>query len=358
MKRSCSVMWRPLGVPLRLRVLREGPPRSQRNGSRLVTPSGTSQTKAVAHKGSSHTHTHTLSCSKRPPGPSFFVFSCAGDKDDTEAEQIRAAPSVQQRPNPQITGWGSIHISGRREPDECELHHRQRKREIEEGNRDRISRADITSVTPIDCSSSSGDPHMFLFHFSRSASLCPSLQTSGLIRDQFWRVSEDAFRRPSLVFCQACAAQARHLSAAAATDKEEAINPCKITRADSLSHRNTPRETRSVCSGRQTRVTGHETHRRPGHIGDILQRQADLRSPVGKRQMSSDSNRSVGSISLRRLSYGEPELEEQEVCVKHERWMEDKNAEGRGGSADVLELKVLWSHSSGYEPSGRARVCL
>ncbi|KAK2872200.1 hypothetical protein Q8A67_022097 [Cirrhinus molitorella] len=265
-------MWRPLGVPLRLRVLREGPPRSQRNGSRLVTPSD---------------------------------------------------------------------ISGRREPDECELHHRQRKREIEEGNRDRISRADITSVTPIDCSSSSGDPHMFLFHFSRSASLCPSLQTSGLIRDQFWRVSEDAFRRPSLVFCQACAAQARHLSAAAATDKEEAINPCKITRADSLSHRNTPRETRSVCSGRQTRVTGHETHRRPGHIGDILQRQADLRSPVGKRQMSSDS-----------------ELEEQEVCVKHERWMEDKNAEGRGGSADVLELKVLWSHSSGYEPSGRARVCL
>ncbi|KAK9954865.1 hypothetical protein ABG768_014782, partial [Culter alburnus] len=36
-------------------------------------------------------------------------------------------------------------------------------------------------------------------------------------------------------------------------------------------------------------------------------------------------------------------LQEQEVSMKPERWMEDKNARGRGGNADVLELKVLWS---------------
>ncbi|ROL46667.1 hypothetical protein DPX16_12560 [Anabarilius grahami] len=29
--------------------------------------------------------------------------------------------------------------------------------------------------------------------------------------------------------------------------------------------------------------------------------------------------------------------------MKPERWMEDKNARGRGGNADDLELKVLWS---------------
>lgn len=59
MESCCSIMWRPLGVPLCVRVRWEGPPRSQWNGSGLVTRSGTSQTKAVAHKGSSHTHTHT-----------------------------------------------------------------------------------------------------------------------------------------------------------------------------------------------------------------------------------------------------------------------------------------------------------
>lgn len=55
-------------------------------------------------------------------------------------------------------------------------------------------------------------------------------------------------------------------------------------------------------------------------------------------------------------------LQEQEVSMKPERWMEDKNARGRGGNADVLELKVLWSAvcvvPPGCELSGRALLCL
>ncbi len=61
----------------------------------------------VPNKGSSHTHTHTHTPSAVPNGhPDFFVFSCAGDKDDTEAERIRAAPSVQQqRLDPPFTAF-------------------------------------------------------------------------------------------------------------------------------------------------------------------------------------------------------------------------------------------------------------
>lgn len=43
----------------------------------------------------------------------------------------------------------------------------------------------------------------------------------------------------SLVFQQEAPGPARHLSGAAAADKEEAINPRKITSTDTLSHRNT-----------------------------------------------------------------------------------------------------------------------
>ncbi|KAK9954866.1 hypothetical protein ABG768_014783, partial [Culter alburnus] len=79
------------------------------------------------------------------------------------------------------------------------------------------------------------------------------------------RVSEDgASAQPSLVFCRPCAAQARHLRAAAATDKEEAINPCKITSTDSLSRSNTPvRAARSSYNGACGRL--RVTARRSGH---------------------------------------------------------------------------------------------
>lgn len=43
----------------------------------------------------------------------------------------------------------------------------------------------------------------------------------------------------SLVFQQEAPGPARHLRGAATADKEEAINPQKITRTDTLSHRNT-----------------------------------------------------------------------------------------------------------------------
>ncbi|RXN18853.1 hypothetical protein ROHU_036936 [Labeo rohita] len=75
-----------------------------------------------------------------------------------------------------LEAWSDMRtdIGGRREPDECELHHRQRKREIEEGNRDRISRADITSVTPIDCSAA---PALPLEDRRRSSRVPLSLQS-------------------------------------------------------------------------------------------------------------------------------------------------------------------------------------
>ena len=68
----------------------------------------------------------------------------------------------------------------------------------------------------------------------------------------------------SLVFQQEAPGPARHLSGAAAADKEEAINPRKITSTDTLSHRNTAMQPDSFhLQCRQRKKEGEEE---PGEL--------------------------------------------------------------------------------------------
>lgn len=65
----------------------------------------------------------------------------------------------------------------------------------------------------------------------------------------------------SLVFQQEAPGPARHLSGAAAADKEEAINPPKITSTDNLSRRSTatqPHSLRLRCCPREESGGGKE----------------------------------------------------------------------------------------------------
>ena len=84
----------------------------------------------------------------------------------------------------------------------------------------------------------------------------------------------------SLVFQQEAPGPARHLSGAAAADKEEAINPRKITSTDTLSHRNTAMQPDSFhLQCRQRKKEGEEE---PGELTLWMEKMARHREKKKK----------------------------------------------------------------------------
>lgn len=85
----------------------------------------------------------------------------------------------------------------------------------------------------------------------------------------------------SLVFQQEAPGPARHLSGAAAADKEEAINPRKITSTDTLSHRNTAMQPHSFhLQCRQRKKEGKRRQRDLCELTLWMERHTESQLPL------------------------------------------------------------------------------